>query len=183
MDSKTNSFYSSTLPSSRNLFNLGDINCHHSLWDSKGTSDPGEKKVLDWFISYVLLPLNDPDIPTLLYRFSVSRSSPDISFAPSSLALSCSWEMLQDQDSDHPPILLTVPISPVFHPNERSLSFNFQKARLDDFAFYFDSHCLYAEEYSSLSFSSAAAFFTFLTLNAAKSSILFGRIKHHFKAW
>ena len=58
--------------------------------------------------------------------------SPDISFAPSSLALSCScrtWEVLQDLGSDHLPILLSVPLSPVFRPNERPPSFNFQKAR------------------------------------------------------
>ena len=42
--------------------------------------------------------------------------------------------------------------------------------------------CPSAEEYSSLSLSSAAALFTSLTLNAAKSSIPFGRIKRHPKA-
>ena len=72
-------------------------------------------------------------------------------------------------------------LSPVFHPNERPPFFNFQKARWDDFASYSDSHCPTAEEYSSL--SSAAALFTSLTMNAAKSSIPFGRIKRHPKAW
>ena len=87
--------------------------------------------------------------------------------------------MLQDLGSDHLPILLSVPLSPVYRPNERSPSFNFQKARWDGF----DSHCPSVEEYSSLSLSSAAALFTSLTLNAAKSSIPFGRIKRHPKAW
>ena len=91
--------------------------------------------------------------------------------------------MLQDLGSDHLPVLLTVPLSPVFRLNERPFSFNFQKARWDDFAFYFDSHCFSAEEYSSLSLSSAAALFTSLALNAAKSSIPFGRIKRPPKAW
>ena len=91
--------------------------------------------------------------------------------------------MLQDLGSDHLPILLSIPLSPVFRPNERPPSFNFQKARWDDFASYFDSHCPSAEEYSSLSLSSAAAFFTSLTLNVAKSSIPFGRIKRPPKAW
>ena len=54
---------------------------------------------------------------------------------------------------------------------------------MDDFVSYFDSHCSSAEEYSSLSFSSAAALFTSLALNAAKSSIPFGRIKRPPKAW
>ena len=91
--------------------------------------------------------------------------------------------MLQDLGSDHLPILLSIPLSPVFCPNERPPFFNFQKARWDGFASYVDSHCPSAEEYSSLSLSSAAALFTSLTLNAAKSSIPFGRIKRPPKAW
>ena len=182
-DGRTDSFSPSILPSSRNLFILGDFNCHHPLWDSRGTSDPRGEEVFDWVISSDLLPLNDPNTPTLLHRSSGSRSSPDISFAPSTLAFSCSWEVLQDLGSDHLPILLSIPLSPVFHPNERPPSFNFQKARWDDFASYFDSHCPTAEEYSSLSLSSAAALFTSLAMNAAKSSIPFGRIKRPPKAW
>ena len=103
--------------SSRNLFILGDINCHHPLWDSRGTSDPCGEEVFDWIISSDLLPLNDPDTPTLHYCFTGSRSSPDISFAPSSLALSCSWEVLQDLSSDHLSIL-SIPLSPAYRPNE-----------------------------------------------------------------
>ena len=91
--------------------------------------------------------------------------------------------MLQDLGSDHLPILLSVPLSPVFRPNERPPSFNFQKASWDGFASYIDSHCPSVEECSSLSLSSAAAFFTPLALNAAKSSIPFGRIKRPPKAW
>ena len=91
--------------------------------------------------------------------------------------------MLQDLDSDYLPILLSVPLSRAYRSNERSPSFNFQKARWDDFASYFDSYCPSAEEYSSLSLSSAAALFTSLGLNAAKSFIPFGRIKRHSQAW
>ena len=123
-DGRTESYSPYILPSSKNLVILGDFNCHHPLWDSRGTSDRSREEVFDWVISSDLLPLKDPDTPTLLHR-----SSPDISFAPSSLALSCSWEVLQDLSSDHLPILLSVPFSPVFRPNERPPSFNFQKAR------------------------------------------------------
>ena len=91
--------------------------------------------------------------------------------------------MFKDLISDHLPILLSVPLSPVFSPNKRHPAFNFQKARWDGFASYFDSHCPSAEDYSSLSLSSAAALFTSLALNAAKSSIPFGRIKRPPKAW
>ena len=182
-DNRTDSFSPSILPSSRNLFVLGDFNCHHPLWDSRVPFDPRGQEVFDWVISSDLLPLNDPDTPILLHRSTGSRSSLDISFAPSSLTFSCSWEVVQDLGSDHLPILLSVSLCPVFRPNERPSSFNFQKARWNDFVFYFDSHCSSAEEYSSLSLSSTAALFTSLALNAAKSSIPFGRIKRPPKAW
>ena len=84
-DGRTDYFSPSILPSSRNLFILGNFNCHHPLWDSRGTSDPRGEEVFDWVISSDLLPLNDPDTPTLLHRFSGSRCSPDTSFAPSTL--------------------------------------------------------------------------------------------------
>ena len=120
----------------------------------------------DQVASSDLLPLNDFDIPTLLYRSSGSRCCPDIFFALFSLALSCSWEVLQNLCSNHLLILLIVPLFPVFHPNERLPSLNFRKAPWNDFAFYFDSHCPSAEEYSSLFLSFVAVLFTSLTPNA-----------------
>ena len=129
-DGRTDFFSFSILSSSRNLFILGDFNCHHSLWDSRGTSDPRREEVFEWVISSDLLPLNDPDTPTLLHRSSGSRSFPDISFAPSSLAFSCSWDVLQDLGSDHLPIFLSVPLSPVYRSNERppmTLTVNLQR--------------------------------------------------------
>ena len=85
--------------------------------------------------------------------------------------------------SDHLSILLTTHPSPIFRTNERPPYFNFLKARWNDLAFYFHSNCSTAEEYSSLSLFSAVALFTSLTLNAAKSSIPFGRTKPHPIAW
>ena len=46
-DCRTNSFSPSILPSSRNLFILGDFNCHHPLWDSRATTDPRGEEVFD----------------------------------------------------------------------------------------------------------------------------------------
>ena len=91
--------------------------------------------------------------------------------------------MLQDLGSDHLAILLSIPLSPVFRPNECPPSFNFQKARWDDLAYCFGSHGPSAGEYSSFSLSSGAALFISLALNAVKSSIPFGRIKRPPKAW
>ena len=80
-----------------------------------------------------------------------SPPSMTLTHLPSTSLLFCSWELLQDLGSDHLPILLSVPLFPVFRLNQRPPSFNFQKARWDGFASYFDSHCPSAEEYWSLS--------------------------------
>ena len=74
--------------------------------------------------------------------------------------------MLQNLCFNHLPILLPVPLSLVFRSDERLPSLNFRRASQDYFAFYFDSHCPSAEEYSSLFLSFAAVLFTSLTLNA-----------------
>ena len=68
--------------------------------------------------------------------------------------------------SPYLPILPAVPLSPVFRPDKQLPSLNFWKACWDDFAFYFNSYCPSAKEYSSLFLSFAAALFTSLTLNA-----------------
>ena len=45
-NSKTDSFLPSIIPSSRNLFILGDFNCYQPLWYSKDISDPMGRKYL-----------------------------------------------------------------------------------------------------------------------------------------
>ena len=74
-------------------------------------STPVERKYSTGSSLLTSSPINHPDIPTLLYCSSGSHSSTDISFAPSSLALSCSREVLQNLGSDHLPILLSVSLS------------------------------------------------------------------------
>ena len=85
--------------------------------------------------------------------------------------LACFWVVLQNLVSDYLPILLSVPLSPAYRPNECPPFFNFQKSRWDGFASNFDSHCPSAKECSPLPLSCAAALSTSLALNAAKSSI------------
>ena len=55
-DGRTDSFSSFILPSSRNLFILGDFNCNCPLWDSRDTSDPREEEVFNRVIYTDLLP-------------------------------------------------------------------------------------------------------------------------------
>ena len=87
-NSRTDFLSPSIFYSSRNLFIPGNVNCHHPLWESKGIFVPRGEEVFNWVISSDLLPLNNPDIPTLSHRFSGSRYSLDIFFTPSSLPLS-----------------------------------------------------------------------------------------------
>ena len=70
---RIDSLFPSILLYFRNFFILGEFNCHHPLWDSKGTSDPHREEVFDWAISSDFLPLNDSDTLTLLHRSSGSR--------------------------------------------------------------------------------------------------------------
>ena len=73
-DGRTDYFSPSILSSSRNLFILGDLNCHHPLWDSRGTSDPRREEVFDWVIS--------SDLP-----LSMTLTHPPFSIAPLAVAL------------------------------------------------------------------------------------------------
>ena len=118
-DSRTDSFSPTILYFSRTLFILGDFNCHHPLWDSKGTSDPGKEEVFNWVISSNL-PLNDPDIllfyiaPVAVALFLSSRLLPLLS--PSLAPGRCfrTW-------FDHLLILLTIPLFLVFCSDKRPL--------------------------------------------------------------
>ena len=94
---------------------------------------------------------------------------------------SCSWKVLQDLGSDHLPILLTVPLSPIFHPSKRLPSFNFQKACWDALPFSLTPTVLLHR--NARLFLSPLLLLSALALNAAKSSIPFSCIKRHPKAW
>ena len=130
----------------------------------KSTSNSRGEEVFDWFIFSDLLNLNDPYSSTFfippLAIARLLKSSLLLSFlilrGASELGFFCL------------PVLKSVLLTPLFHPNKRPPSFSFQKPRWDNFVFYFDSHCPSAKEYSSVSFSSAAAHSVALVLNLAE---------------
>ena len=78
-DSRTDSLSLSIFSSSRNLFILGDFNCHHPFWDLKGTTDPRGEEVFNWVISFDLLPLKDPEY-LLFYIVPLAVVPPRTSF-------------------------------------------------------------------------------------------------------
>ena len=154
-NNKTDSFSASNFSSSRNFCTLGDFNCHQPLWESKGTSDPHGKEVLDWIISSDLFPLNDPDTSTLLHCSSGSRCSSHISFASFSLAVCCSWEVLRNLSTNCTNCILFSGLSP-----QRTYSFlQFSESSLGSFCFSLRLSLSFCKKFS---LTSAAALFTSL---------------------
>ena len=91
--------------------------------------------------------------------------------------------MLQDLGSDHFPILLTVPLSPVFRPNERTHFFNFQKAVEMTLPITLTLTVLLERNTRLFLYPLLLLSLLLLTLNAPKLSISFGRIKCQSQAW
>ena len=118
-DSRTRTFYPDILPNSPDTFILGDFNAHHPTWDRLIPPNPLGNDLFRWITSPGLEILNDPASPTLLHHSTGSRLSPDISLALASLAPHCEWRSLPGLGSDHLPIEIVLPLSPVRHPNTR----------------------------------------------------------------
>ena len=141
-DSRPKSFSPFLLPSSPTTYIFGDFNSHHSSWDSHSPEDQSGKDLFDWLLSSDLLPLNNPEHHTLLHRATGNRSSLDLFLVPARLASKCTWQTLPDLGSDHLPISITIPTSPIINSFHRPPSFNYNKARWDDYLTYIDTHCL-----------------------------------------
>ena len=163
-DGRTDSFSSS----SRNLFILGDFNCHHSLWDSRGTSDPCREKVFDWVTSpsmtlthppfSVALFLTCPLLPPLLPFHAPGRCFR-------------TWVLITYQS-----FYLSLSLGS-FAPTSVFLPSTFRK--LAGMAL---TPTVLLQRNTRL-FPLLLLFFISLALNAAKSSIPFDCIKRPPKAW
>ena len=131
-------------------------------------------------IFYLLIT---PEHHTLLHRATGNRSSPDLSPVPARIAFKCTWQTLPDLGSDHLPISITIPTSPLTNSFHRPPSFNYNKARWDDYLTSIDTHCPTPSSFTTLSLSEATHTFTKLLNDAATSAIFFGRINRPAKAW
>ena len=119
---------------------LGDFNAHHPTLDRLIPPNPRRNDLFRWITSSGLEILSDPASPTLLHHSTGSRSSPDISLAPASLAPHCKWRTLRGLGSDHLPIEIVLPLSPVRHRNTCPPKFNYKKARWDVYQSYIVEH-------------------------------------------
>ena len=182
-DSRPKSFSPFLLPSSPTTYIFGDFNSHHSSRDSHSPEDHSGKDLFDWLLSSDLLPLNNPEHHTLLRRATGNRSFPDLSLVPARIASKCTWQTLPDLGSDHLPISITIPTSPIINSFHRPPSFNYNKTRWDDYLTYIDTHCPTPSNFTTLSLSEATHTFTKLLNDAATSAIPFGSINRPAKAW
>ena len=181
-DSRTRTFYPDILPNSSDTFILGDFNAHHPTWDRLIPPNPLGNDLFRWITSSDLEILNDPASPTLLHHSTGSRSSPDISLAPASLAPHCEWRTLPGLGSDHLPIEIVLPLSPVRYPNTRPPKFNYKKASWNVYQSYIAEHLPSIDD-DALNIHQAAGSFSFFLVEAAKASIPFGRLGRSPKAW
>ena len=126
------------LPSSPTTYIFSNFSCHHSSWDSHSPKNQLGKDLFDWLLSSNLLPLNNLDHPTLLHHATGNCSSPDgnSSSCPHSLQM-----YIADLSSDHLPISMTIPTSPLINFISHSPSFNYNKAHWEEYFFYTDTHC------------------------------------------
>ena len=174
-DSRTRTFYLDILPNSPDTFILEDFNAHHPTWDRLISPNPLENDLFRWITSFGLEILNDPASPTLLHHSTGRRSSPDISLAPVSLAPHCEWRTLPGLGSDHLPIEIVLPLSPVRHPNTRPPKFNYKKASWDVYQSYIAKH-LPSLDFDTLNIHQAAYSFSLFLVEVAKASIPFDRL-------
>ena len=140
-DCSPKSFSPFLLPSSPTTYIFCDFNSHHSSWDSHSPEDRSGKDLFDWLFSSDLLPLCNPKHHTLLHRATGNRSSPDLSLIPAHISSKCTWKTLPDLGSDHLPISINIPTSPLINSIHRLISFNHNKARWDDYLTYIDTYC------------------------------------------
>ena len=180
-DSRTRTFYPDIFPNSPDTFILGDFNAHHPTWDRLIPPNPLGNDLFRWITSSGLEILNDPASPTLLHHSTGSRSSPDISLPPASLAPHCEWRTLPGLGSDHLPIEIVLPLSPVRHPNTRPPKFNYKKASWDVYQSYIAEH-FPSLDVDALNIHQAARSFSLFLVEAAKASVPFGHLGRSSKA-
>ena len=122
----------------------------------------------------------DPS-PTLLHHSTGSRSSPDISLAPASLAPHCEWRTLPGLGSDHLPIEIVLPflqfVTPTLVPSNSTT-----KRPVGMLT----NHVLLSIsplDVDAVNIHHAARSFSLFLVKAAKASIPFGHLGRSPKAW
>ena len=95
----------SIIPNENELV-VGDLNAHHKLWDSRLTDDRGNS-LADSILVNSAAVLNNGDA-TRRSPATGTETSPDVTICHRSLADKATWEVIEELNSDHHPIITTV---------------------------------------------------------------------------
>jgi ribonuclease HI len=94
------------LPSDRKSVVIGDLNCHHDLWDDRQPEDELGASLAEWATTHGWTAANDGE-PTFQSRsHSAASSAPDVALAHTHLLRNSTWRILPDAGSDHLPTIL-----------------------------------------------------------------------------
>ena len=97
----------SWIPSADACIIAGDFNGHSKLWDPRQPTDKMGDNIVDYTINNSMFCCNS-GAPTRINRGTGGQSSPDVTFASSSLANKVTWTTMEDLGSDHMPIIIEV---------------------------------------------------------------------------
>lgn len=116
-----------------NIIWCGDFNVHHSLWGSDGTDYNG-MVLKEFFHDNILVCLNDGRKTRIDVR-SGKESVLDLTFASSSLAPLCEWQVKNKSfGCDHFMVVSRIRIGQVPVPETVGEKWRFGKARWGDFS-------------------------------------------------
>ena len=120
---------------------VGDINVHHSRWDTNTNKDERGKQLADEIDAaiYTILSENEAtQLPT-----NGRSTSPDISLASNDIALLSDWSVSTSLANDHLPILITInsELSTIDGPRRTYINF-----KIADWARYAEACDKYLDE-------------------------------------
>ena len=177
-DSRPKSFSLFLLPSSNTTYIFGDFNGHHSS-RTPTHRKTNQAKICSTGSSLLIFYLLTT--PNITPYYTVPQETADL--VPTQIASKCTWQTVPDLSSDHLPISITIPTSPLINSIHRLPSFNYNKARWDDYLTYIDTHCPPPSNFITFSLSEATHTFTKLLIDAATSAIPLGSINRPAKFW
>ena len=125
-DVRDAALYLNHWPREKSSVICADVNAHGS-WDANRDSDQLGEEIDDWLIDNSMAHVNS-GIPTRVRQLghAMVETAPDITIVHSSVASSCSWDVLETIGSDHLPIQLVIGSSGM-KEEETKRKYNFNK--------------------------------------------------------
>ena len=124
---------------------LGDVNAHNELWNINDASDSRGKAIVDWMMGKNMVCCNNGEA-THFNRGTGTTSTPDITIAHPSLLDSIEWKVVNDLNSDHFPIIISIEGESDNLTHNEHYNWNLKKADWTNFESYLNSNITSHEE-------------------------------------